>query len=73
MKDFLRVPASSFLRVRFFSVESGSSAAWLARLPWEQEVGSSNLLSPTISIPKYPFPHPKLLAHYIEDDIVFVV
>ena len=26
---------------------SGRSAAWLARLPWEQEVGSSNLLAPT--------------------------
>ncbi len=25
----------------------GSSAAWLARLLWEQEVGSSNLPSPT--------------------------
>ena len=25
---------------------SGSGAAWLARLPWEQEVGGSNPLSP---------------------------
>ena len=32
-----------------FSVEeSGRSAAWLARLPWEQEVGRSNRLAPTI-------------------------
>ncbi len=28
---------------------SGRSAAWLARLPWEQEVGRSNRLAPTIS------------------------
>ena len=26
---------------------SGRGAAWLARLLWEQEVGSSNLLAPT--------------------------
>ena len=26
---------------------SGRSAAWLARLPWEQEVGRSNRLAPT--------------------------
>ena len=28
---------------------AGRSAAWLARLPWEQEVGGSNPLAPTIS------------------------
>ena len=27
---------------------AGRSAAWLARLPWEQEVGRSNRLAPTI-------------------------
>ena len=27
---------------------SGRSAAWLARLPWEQEAGRSNRLAPTI-------------------------
>ena len=27
---------------------SGRSAAWLARLLWEQEVGSSNLPAPTL-------------------------
>ena len=27
----------------------GRSAAWLARLPWEQEVGRSNRLAPTIT------------------------
>ena len=26
---------------------AGRSAAWLARLPWEQEVGRSNRLAPT--------------------------
>ena len=26
---------------------AGCSAAWLARLPWEQEVTSSNLVTPT--------------------------
>jgi hypothetical protein len=26
---------------------TGCSAAWLARLPWEQEVTSSNLVTPT--------------------------
>jgi hypothetical protein len=31
-----------------FSKMSGRSAAWLARLPWEQEVGRSNRLAPTI-------------------------
>lgn len=30
------------------SLLSGRSAAWLARLPWEQEVGGSNPLAPTI-------------------------
>ena len=29
-------------------VGPGRSAAWLARLPWEQEVGRSNRLAPTI-------------------------
>ncbi len=29
---------------------TGRSAVWLARLPWEQEVGGSNPLAPTISI-----------------------
>gem|GEM_PF-2010863 len=29
---------------------SGRSAAWLARLPWEQEVGGSNPLAPTSKI-----------------------
>ena len=28
---------------------TGRSAVWLARLPWEQEVGGSNPLAPTIS------------------------
>ena len=33
---------------RDFPLEvSGRSAAWLARLPWEQEVGRSNRLAPT--------------------------
>ena len=32
----------------FFDIGSGRSAAWLARLPWEQEVGRSNRLAPTI-------------------------
>ena len=27
---------------------AGRSAAWLARLPWEQEVGRSNRLAPTM-------------------------
>ena len=27
---------------------TGRSAVWLARLPWEQEVGGSNPLAPTI-------------------------
>ncbi len=36
------------LSVSLEMARSGSSAAWLARLPWEQEVGSSNLLSPTM-------------------------
>jgi hypothetical protein len=33
---------------RFYLDGSGRSAAWLARLPWEQEVGRSNRLAPTI-------------------------
>jgi hypothetical protein len=44
-------------------VESGSSAAWLARLPWEQEVGSSNLLSPTIFLLLASKLRRKLLAY----------
>jgi hypothetical protein len=28
-------------------LDPGRSAAWLARLPWEQEVGRSNRLAPT--------------------------
>ena len=35
--------------LQFSFEESGRSAAWLARLPWEQEVGRSNRLAPTIS------------------------
>ncbi len=31
------------------TLSSGSGAAWLARLPWEQEVGGSNPLSPIAS------------------------
>jgi hypothetical protein len=31
---------------------AGRSAAWLARLPWEQEVGRSNRLAPTIFVSK---------------------
>ena len=34
--------------LQFSFEESGRSAAWLARLPWEQEVGRSNRLAPTI-------------------------
>jgi hypothetical protein len=65
-------------------VASGSSAAWLARLPWEQEVGSSNLLSPTIflllalklrrKLLAYSFTHPdetyyvRELSHPINED-----
>lgn len=30
---------------------AGCSAAWLAHLPWEQGVGGSNPLTPTISAP----------------------
>jgi hypothetical protein len=35
-----------------FYIESGSGcgAVWLARLLWEQEVGGSNPLTPTISL-----------------------
>ncbi len=36
------------VRVWDLIVPSGRSAAWLARLPWEQEVGRSNRLAPTI-------------------------
>ena len=35
-------------RVFIHRTGSGRSAAWLARLPWEQEVGGSNPLAPTI-------------------------
>ena len=37
-------------RVFIHRTGSGRSAAWLARLPWEQEVGGSNPLAPTISL-----------------------
>ena len=40
-----------YLEMRIWLLEfifSGRSAAWLARLPWEQEVGRSNRLAPTI-------------------------
>ena len=30
-----------------FPIVSGRSAAWLARLPWEQEVAGSNPAAPT--------------------------
>jgi hypothetical protein len=33
--------------LQFSFEKSGRSAAWLARLPWEQEVGRSNRLAPT--------------------------
>ena len=33
-----------------FLYESGRSAAWLARLPWEQEAVGSNPTAPTIEI-----------------------
>ena len=38
------------LRIGLFFLfhESGRSAAWLARLPWEQEVVGSNPTAPTI-------------------------
>jgi hypothetical protein len=35
-----------FILSSIFVYTAGSGAAWLARLPWEQEVGGSNPLSP---------------------------
>jgi hypothetical protein len=45
-------PASHMARATFCVTRhvvffSGCSAAWLAHLPWEQDVGSSNLSAPT--------------------------
>ncbi len=34
------------LNMRLEQGNAGRSAAWLARLPWEQEVTSSNLVAP---------------------------
>ena len=34
-------------KLKFDNIRTGRSAAWLARLPWEQEVGRSNRLAPT--------------------------
>ena len=34
--------------------DAGRSAAWLARLPWEQEVTSSNLVAPILDPPDGP-------------------
>ena len=41
---------------------AGRSAAWLARLPWEQEVGRSNRLAPTI----FSLPKKRYLVHKVK-------
>ena len=40
--------SGSIVSIEPFSIESGRSAAWLARLPWEQEAVGSNPTAPTI-------------------------
>ena len=55
------------LRIGLFSLfyESGRSAAWLARLPWEQEVVSSNLTAPTKIIKGFRFLPEALFLFYL--------
>jgi hypothetical protein len=49
---------------------SGRSAAWLARLPWEQEVGGSNPPVPTSYFPERSFG--RLLQNNPQSDVVIL-
>ena len=44
----MRMPDSYNHKFSCFFQPAGCSAAWLARVPWEHEVASSNLATPTI-------------------------